>query len=335
MIEERLHAELNLQPGTPEIKQQGSLSDLANLTSRHQRLLGLANYVTKTDSMSPDQSRLQLIRDLGLSSLDMVELVLLLEKQSAKVFDQLPMAENTTLGELRSLLTDRTQAQRVRKRDLREPPGWAEWLVLNHLRRFSNPVVLHPWTHLVAIVKAAGRENLAGLSRPVIFAVNGHEGGFDLLLIYRALPAHLRRDLAVVMSRVLFGLRFDADTTLMERLGAILGLKVLLPLFFPYVLSSHFERTRDSLFEACRLVDRGYSLVSFGGEGVAVVAKQCGVPIVPVQLKGNEGASFKPRYPRLSVSVTFGRPMNATPEVIEDQLLQSLNGFFAHSNQAS
>jgi long-chain acyl-CoA synthetase len=324
IIEERLRAQG--QPPTPGSQQEPDFGGLLKIENKRQRLWGLAHYMKQIRSMPPEQCKLDLVRHLGLNSLDIVEFILLLEKESGKVLEYVPTGENT-LGGLHSLLWDPVHQQRVHGRDPKDPPRWPALPGFPWLRSFINPPVLYTWMHLAAKLDVAGRTNLIGLRGPVIFTVKGHEHGFDAVLIYCSLPSNLRRRLALVMSRLSFDLRSDPETSLRERFRAILGLKFLLPLFFPYVLTSHFERTRECLLEACRLVDRGFSLVAFEGPGAVMVAKQCGIPIVPVRLAGNDGITFKPRWPRLSVSVSFGQPIDATPGVPGHQLIGSVKEF--------
>ena len=82
------------------------------------------------------------------------------------------------------------------------------------------------------------------------------------------------------------------------------------------------------LMHACRLVDRGYSLIAFDGRGMAVVAQQCGVPIVPVRLGTSSSTGFMPRLHRADVSVAFGPPVATDPTVSLEALTDMLDKLY-------
>jgi long-chain acyl-CoA synthetase len=319
-IEERLHAPM------PDASQELDFADLLKLENKRQRLLGLSHYMRRNSSMTSEQCSLDLVRHLGLNSLDVVEFLALLEKESGKVLEYAPSAE-CTLGGLHSILWDPAHQRNVHAPLVKDPPRWAAWSVFPFLRSLFNPPILFSWMYLNARLTVAGRSNLVGIRGPAIFSVSGHEHSFDTVLIYCSLPLRIRSRLALVMSRGRFDLRTDPDTPWKERIVATFGLKMLLPLFFPFVLSTHFERTRECLLESCRLVDRGFSIVAFEGLGALMVAKQCGVPIVPVRLAGNDGITLTPRWPRLPVSVSFGPPIYAQPDVPEPQIMERVKEF--------
>jgi hypothetical protein len=127
-----------------------------------------------------------------------------------------------------------------------------------------------------------------------------------VLAIYSALPSRFR-DLGVVASRWVFThyLGREPESRWWERLAVGAAFNVAIPLFFPLALTPDFGTTREGLAEASRLLDRGFSLIIFEGRGTALIAAQCGVPIVPTRLSGNAHAHFAPRVPRMRLSVSF------------------------------
>jgi hypothetical protein len=179
-------------------------------------------------------------------------------------------------------------------------------------------------------MQVSGMQNLRSIEGPVIFAGAGHQHGFDVLLIYSALPPHLRKRLAAVSSRWVFTSYLDPEpgTSLTQRLLVGLGFRILVPLFFPFVLSSPFVRTRDTLMDACRLIDRGYSLIAFDGRGMAIVAKQCGVPIIPVRIGSSPSTGFSPRLHRDDVSIAFEPPIATDPSVSLEELTRTLDKLY-------
>jgi hypothetical protein len=221
-----------------------------------------------------------------------------------------------TLGDLRDLVQNplgerRTCPRDQKRRDQKNAPRWPESSLLDWPRRIFNPLLLGAMAKRRAQIEVVGLKNLAEVNGPAILMGLGHEHGFDVLLIYRALPPRMRRKIAVVASRWVFRqiLEPEPGTPWLERMKVGLGFYFLVPLFFPIALSAHFGRARDGLMDAGRLIDRGFSLISFKGRGVGLVASQCGIPVIPVRLGGNEAIDFSLHKPRARITVEFGRPI--------------------------
>lgn len=288
-----------------------SLEVIAGTQDRVQRLRLLARYLAEAPPEELANQRVQLVDDLGLSSLDVAELLFLLEARSQRVLSDVVVEENTSLADLHTLLSQPEGSRAVRALYARHPPRWAELGLLSLVRRTLNPLVLLPWVALRARLDVQGGEHLRAVKGPCVLATTGHEHASDVLTIFAALPARLRHKLGFVASRWVFShyLEPSREATLLERLAVGVAFNAAIPLFFPFALTPHFGNTREGLLEACRLIDRGYSLIIFGGEGTRLIAKQTGVPIVPVQLTGNEGIGFLPRWPRRKLGVAFSAPL--------------------------
>lgn len=112
-----------------------------------------------------------MVRDLGVSSLDMVELLMLLEKQSGGVLDQVVTGDNITIGQLHGAVREAARELKLRERESKDPPRWASLRLLRLLRRVMNPAALLPWTYLCARLHVQGEEHLEGLRGPAIYAV--------------------------------------------------------------------------------------------------------------------------------------------------------------------
>jgi len=303
-----------------------SLDDVLAIEERQQRIAALANYI-----VAGGGGDLSLVRGAGLSSLALIELLAHLEKQSGRTLDHAALDESITLSGLRALVTNHEGEQELDSLHAVDAPRWAELPPLNFLRRALNPLVLGALAHLRTRLTVTGLENLEGLELPAIFAGSGHAHGFDVVLIYSALPARLRKRLALVTSRWVFTDAFTPrpDSTLAQRLLVGAGFHVILPLFFPFVLSSQYTRSRDMLMEACRLIDRRYSLIAFQGKGVGLVARQCGVPIVPVRVGNAAHAGFLPRFTRPATSIHFEPPIVPDPRSDPEELTEKLEAFFS------
>jgi len=304
-----------------------STTEFLKIGDKQRRLIEIADHVAG-QSLGDSDANGMTLEQLGLSSLDTIELLSLLEKRSGNSLEHTVVEERLTIGELHDLVQSPGREPVTNPQFTRDPPRWAAWAGINGLRRLILPAILKAWVKARVRVSASGRENLAGLKPPVIFAGFGHEHAFDALLIYCSLPKELRKKMAAVVSRWIFRWYFDPepDITLMQRWLAAFGFHILVPLAFPFALSSHFGRARDGLLDACYLIDRGYCITAFQGTGMAVVAQQCDVPIVPVQLEGNHGLDFFSRG-RLHVSVHFDKPFRAAPGDPPEQLRDKLRAY--------
>jgi hypothetical protein len=262
-----------------------------------------------------------MLGDLGLTSLDTIELVTAIEKESGTLRSDAAVVEEMTLRDLQDLVSNPLSDRKLRPRDRKGPPRWAESSILNWPRRIFNPLVMSTFVKCRADTQVTGLENLEGVHGPVILMGVGHEHAFDVLLIYHALPRRMRRKMAIVASRWVFThvLEPEPGTRWFDRVMVGLGFYVIVPLFFPMALSVPFGRARDGLMDAGRLIDKGFSLISFPGRGVGVVASQCGIPVIPVRLGGNEDIDFSLGKPRARVTIEFGRPAAGGAADSEDE----------------
>jgi long-chain acyl-CoA synthetase len=306
---------------------KAAVADFSKIEDKQTRLREIADHIAGQD-LRESVVNGRTLEELGLSSLDTIELLSLLEKRSRGSLDHTVVEERLTIAELHDLVHNPDRERDSNPRFSRDPPRWAEWAGVSALRRLILPTVLTAWVKARTRVSVTGLENLTNLTTPAIFAGFGHEHAFDVFLIYCSLPKQVRAKMAVVISRWIFRWYFDPepDVTLMQRWLAALGFHALAPLAFPFALSSHFGRARDGLLDACRLIDRGYSLIAFQGTGMALVAQQCDVPIVPIQLEGNRGIDFFSRG-RLDVSVRIEPALRVTPGDPVEELNERLKTY--------
>ncbi len=315
-----------IQDKAPE---SASLDAIRSIEDRHMRIIQIARYIATGGPEGNVDANLSLARDIGLSSLDTVELLALVEQQTGRALDG-AVDEAVTVAELQDLIRNPSRERRLGALYASNSPRWPELGAVRLLRRVVSPPILNTIVHMRTRLRVSGVENLASIKGPVIFAGAGHEHGLDVLLIYSALPPRLRKRLAAVTSRWVFTHYLDPEPgiSLAQRFVVGLGFRVLVPLFFPFVLSAPFVRSRDTLMDACRLIDRGYSLVAFDGRGMAAVALQSGVPIVPVLLGTSPSTGFRPRLHRADVSIAFEPPIATDPTVSIEALTQTLGKLY-------
>ena len=193
--------------------------------------------------------------------------------------------------------------------------AWTRKPMARALRRGFQNGVSAPITRLVARPTIYGDEHLRPLQGPVIFAAN-HTSHLDTGIVLAALPERFRDKCVVAAASDYF---FDRPWK-----------AVLSSLFLGAIPVERARVNRQSADIAAELLESGWSLVIFpeGGRstdgwgqefrgGAAYLAKRCGVPVVPIHLKG-----VRPIFPKGSgrvrpgeVEIRFGKalsPLEAT-----------------------
>ena len=252
---------------------------------------------------------------LGLSSLDRVELMIDLEQHLDTSMDESALAGSRTLGELA-----RVSAAPARE----EFPHWSRSWPARVVRRSALFLLWLPLTRLFARAGTRGLEHLATLSGPVIFASN-HQSHMDTPCILAALPARYRYRAGVAMWKEFFDAHFHPERhSKLEWLGNSL-LYWLLTLFVnAFPLPQTETGASGSLRYLGDLVSGGWSVIFFpegertqSGEirafqpGIGLIASRLRVPIVPVRLRGVEKILHRGQYfpKRGPVEIAFGRPL--------------------------
>jgi long-chain acyl-CoA synthetase len=230
--------------------------------------------------------------DLGLSSLDRIQLTMELEQRTGTRVDE----RARTVGQLTRPVTSAPL-----HRDSFEFPSWSRAWPASLLRRVALPLLILPLTRLFAWIKVEGIENLRGLDGPVIFAAN-HQSHFDVPAILYALPSHWRYRATPAMAREFFDAHFHpARHSKSERFTNSLNYFLASLVFNAFPLPQREAGSRDALRYAGELASDGYCIVIFpegkrtdGGEiqpfqpGVGMLASRLGIPVVPVRLEGLE-----------------------------------------------
>ncbi len=219
------------------------------------------------------------IDELGLSSLERVELMMALEEALQITVDEGSFAAARTVADLEALGGDgdtrqfrrsvcgNVECPRVPRRKVECPvfdfPSWNRSGVARALRRISLPTWILPLSRPFMSLDVEGLSNLDGIEGPVIFAAN-HQSHFDAPAILRALPPRWRYRLAPAMAKEFFRAHF--------RQGQF-DWKARLPNSANYYLSSLFFNafplpqreagTRQTLRYIGTLMSEGYSLLIF------------------------------------------------------------------------
>ena len=280
--------------------------------------------------------------ELGLSSLDRVEMLMALEEAFQVTLDESALAEAKTLGDLASLVradalpagasADHVRSEKPEARGSGEPiafPSWNRTRLAWFLRRVSLPTWILPLARVFLKMEVVGLEHLAGLREPVIFAAN-HQSHMDTPAIFLALPRRWRYAVAPAMAKEFFRAHFfPKEFTRREWFTNSLNYYLSCLFFNAFPLPQREAGTRQTLRYIGDITGDGYSVLIFPeGErhetgrmarfrpGVAMIGARLGVPVVPVRLD-NLDKVLHPRWKwpkRGPVTISFGAPMRLEGE---------------------
>ena len=245
--------------------------------------------------------------DLDLDSLGRIELLSAIESELGVYLDESQITPETTVNQLTLLVEEGSKHPPMVKF-----PNWGMRLWARMARGFLQQGLVFPLMTLAYGLRVSGRENLAGLTGPVLFACN-HHLGLDNPLILRAINRRWRRRLAVAAASELW------------RNPVWWVLNPLLGNGFPIAREGPI---RPSLENLGRIIDRGWSVLIYpegvltvGGpmkpfmQGVGLVAVEGRIPVVPLRLDVTRAGapSWFPLFRRGRVDIRFGPPLTFAP----------------------
>jgi long-chain acyl-CoA synthetase len=267
------------------------------------------------------------IDELGLSSLERVELLMALEETFQVTMDEAAFAAATTVADLEAMTKPLDAGAAAARSVAAEPiafPSWNRSPVARAVRRASLPTWVLPGAGQFMTLTVSGLEHLEHLDGPVIFAAN-HQSHLDTPAIMQSLPPRWRYRLAPAMAKEYFKPHFYPEqfgwrVRWTNRLNYYLA-----SLFFnAFPLPQREAGTRQTLRYIGDLLAGGDSLLIYPegrrtetGEigtfqaGVGMIAARLEVPVVPVRLEGLDRILHQrwSRPKRGSAKVTFGGPM--------------------------
>ena len=263
------------------------------------------------------------LEELGLSSLERVEMMVALEEALNTTIDEAAFSNATTVADLGRIAatpatTSESSAEPV------EFPSWNRTLPLRAMRAVSQSLVLLPLARVFAWITVEGLQNLQHIQGPVIFASN-HQSHMDGPVILAALPGRWRRRVAVAMAKEFFKAHFFPEQhTRRQWFTNSLNYWLSAAFFNTFPLPQREAGARQTLRYAGDLITEGFSVLIFPegkrtdhGEiapfrpGVGMMASRLDVPVIPVRLEGIERVlhrSWKMAKPG-PVKVTFGVPI--------------------------
>ena len=161
----------------------------------------VAKYAGRAD-LSPTTT----LEELGLSSLERVELMVALEDAFQTHLDEGAFAGVRDVGQLRTLV-ERASTGDTPPADPVDFPTWNRSLAARAVRRINLPTWILPLARVFAWLRIEGLEHLRPIRGPVIFAAN-HQSHMDGPVILAALPARWRYRLAPAMAKEFFKAHF-------------------------------------------------------------------------------------------------------------------------------
>ncbi|PYR92569.1 MAG: hypothetical protein DMF84_13815 [Acidobacteria bacterium] len=275
------------------------------------------------------------IDELGLSSLERVELMMALEEAFQVTVDETSFAAAKSVVDLEATVqpSDWGQTPGATTTGVRPQeatfhfPSWNRSLPVRAIRRASLPTWILPAGRIFARVRVEGLEHLESIDGPVIFAAN-HQSHFDTPVILDSLPPRWRYRVAPAMAKEFFKAHFYP-----EQFGRLAwftnSLNYYLAAFFfnAFPLPQRETGTRDTLRYVGDLLGAGYSILIFpegkrteSGEinhfraGIGMMASRLEVPVVPVRLEGLDRILHQTaQFPRIGrARCAFGAPISLT-----------------------
>ena len=263
------------------------------------------------------------LEELGLSSLDRVELMVALEDTFQTRIDEGSFAEARDLGQLRSLL-EHASASDAPPPEPVDFPAWTRRLAARAIRRVNLATWVLPLARVFAWTRVEGLEHLRNLDAPVIFASN-HQSFMDGPVIMAALPPRWRYRLSPAMAKEMFAPHFfPAQHGRLSWLTNSVNYYLAVLFFNAFPLPQREAGARQTLRYIGELLADRHSLLIFPEgkrsesgaidafrPGIGMIASKLGAAVVPVRIDGLQhvlGVGWHMARPG-KVRVAFGAPL--------------------------
>ncbi len=271
------------------------------------------------------------LEELGLSSLERVELMVALEDTFQTRIDEGAFAGVKDLSQLRTLVQRSASADSAPAEPV-DFPSWNRSWLARAARRSSLPTWILPLAKVFARLTIEGRQHLDAITSPVIYAAN-HQSHMDVPVVLAALPPRLRYRVAPAMAKEFFKAHFFPDE---YGRGAWLTNSLnyyLASLFFnAFPLPQREAGARQTLRYIGELLEGGFSVLIFPEgrrthtgtidrfrPGIGMIASRLAVPVVPVRIDGLDKV-LHPTWRmarRGPVRVAFGAPLHLSGDDYE------------------
>jgi len=272
--------------------------------------------------------------ELGLSSLDRVELISALEDRYQVDLSETRFSAARTVRDVERMLSGEGQ-----QRAEYHYPDWVLRWPVTWARSLAHYLLMRPAMMLLGSPRIEGLEHLRGWSGPMLVVCN-HIADVDVGFVQAALPARLRNRIATAAGgEALEALHTAAAdrkffVRVFDRVEWVLGVSLLN--LFPLPRTAGF---RKSFAYAGSAVDRGYSVLVFPEgkhtvdgrinpfrAGIGLLANNLAIPVLPMRIIGlfevkRAGRKFaKPG----EISVRIGKPIRFPEGSAAEQIAAEL-----------
>jgi long-chain acyl-CoA synthetase len=253
--------------------------------------------------------------DLGLTSIDRVELLSAIEWEKRLDLGDVDLTSDMTVADLRKLVEkkERSAAQQ-------RFPRWSRWSVVNAVRPLIHYLLLFPVFHVFVRLSVEGREKLpAPGPEPYVF-ISNHTSHADTAAILCALPGHFRRRLTIAAWAEFF---HSPGHPWVTRLLQWVLYPFLVFAFNIYLLPQS-RSPRLSLQYTGELLDHGWNVLVYPEgerhstnqmgafqEGLGLMVAEMRVTVVPVKVEGLDSVLPRDRFwPSFGKArLVFGEPI--------------------------
>jgi long-chain acyl-CoA synthetase len=292
-----------LKKGVEEGDTAVSRDSLLNLLAR---VTGVGTAQIREESL--------IVADLGLTSIDRVELVSYLEQEYRLDIADSQIGPQTKVSDLRQIIAKR---EKLTRRD--HFRFWTNARFFRGVRMVWDALFHGPLFRSFVTLEVRGIDELKKLTGPVFFVAN-HLSYLDQPAIMFALPPKIRAITATAAWEEFFFGEYHGINRILRRLSYEYG--TLLFNLFPLPQSQGFS---GSLEYMGRLADAGVNILIFpeGGHsrdgkmlpfqlGLGIMVKELGIPVVPIKISGTDYVlPHEAHIPkRGKVTVTFGEPLH-------------------------
>jgi long-chain acyl-CoA synthetase len=264
------------------------------------------------------------IDELGLSSLERIELMVALEEKFGTTIDETAFGEARDVAALETLVRQ-APAPSQESAETFAFPSWNRSWPVRIVRNVSLATWLFLLTRVFARTRVEGLEHLKGLDTPVIFAAN-HQSHMDTPVVLAALPGRWRYHVATAMAKEFFKAHFFPEQVSRRQWFTNSLNYYLASCFFnTFPLPQREAGARQTLRYIGELLGDGWSVLIFPegkrterGEvnpfqpGIGMIGSRLTVPVVPVRLEGLDRVLH--RSARMAtpgrVRVSFGAPIH-------------------------
>ena len=297
----------------------------------------LAELITRVSGRpAPDlRADANLDSDLGLSSLDRVELMSAVEDRYQIDLSETRFSAMQTVGDLERMLQGKSNPPPA----VFHYPSWTLRWPVTWLRLLAHYLLLRPAMILLGWPRIEGRENVRSVRGPLL-VISNHIGDVDGGFILTALPARIRHRIATATGgEALEALRSPSQDRnfvlrMYDRVQWALGVSLLN--LFPLPREGGF---RLSFAYAGHAVDQGYSILVFPEgrhtkdgrmnpfrAGIGLLAANLGIPVLPMRIDGlfefkEAGKRFAPPW---KITVRIGEPITFGPDRAPEEIAAQL-----------